>query len=276
MNLLLVRQLLQQALIEDIGTRDLTTELLFEPGDRLSGTLFAKQEGRIAGLSVAEEVFRLLDPEVRFAGLVSDGTDVKAGERIATVTGSARAVLSGERIALNFLQRMSGIATVTRDVCRSVADLPVRIADTRKTMPGLRLFDKHAVAVGGGINHRFGLYDAVMIKDNHIAASGSIRAAAAKVKRGAGHLVKIEVEAETLDQVIEAVEAGVDVILLDNMPPEMMREAVQIAGGRAVTEASGGITPETVREYAVTGVDVISLGWLTHSVKALDISLDLT
>ncbi|MFC4766796.1 carboxylating nicotinate-nucleotide diphosphorylase [Effusibacillus consociatus] len=275
MNPLLVRQFLQQALIEDVGSRDLTSDLLFEPGTQIRGTLLAKQEGRVAGLPVAEESFRLLDPQVRFEVHLPDGSDVKPGDILATVTGSARAVLSAERVALNMLQRMSGIATTTRDVCRKVEDLPVRITDTRKTVPGLRLFDKYAVTIGGGVNHRFGLYDAVMIKDNHIAAAGSLTAAVEKIKKGIGHLVKIEVEADTLEQVKEAVEAGVDVILLDNMSPAMLEEAVRIVSGRAITEASGGITPDTVREFAVAGLDIISLGWLTHSVKALDISLDL-
>lgn len=275
MNPLLVRQFLQQALIEDIGGRDLTTELLFEAGTRIRGTFVAKQAGRIAGLSVAEECFRLLDPQIRFETLVPDGTDVQKGDALATVEGSARAILSAERVALNLMQRMSGIATTTRDVCRKVADLPVRITDTRKTVPGLRIFDKYAVTAGGGINHRFGLYDAVMIKDNHIAAAGSLTDAVRKIKDGIGHMVKIEVEADTLEQVREAVAVGVDVILLDNMSPETMAEAVRMAKGLAVTEASGGITPDTVRDFALTGVDVISLGWLTHSVQAMDISLDL-
>ncbi|WP_018133479.1 carboxylating nicotinate-nucleotide diphosphorylase [Effusibacillus pohliae] len=275
MNLLLVRQLLQQALIEDIGHRDLTSELMFEPGEQIGGALLAKQAGRVAGLLVAEETFRLLDPQVRFEAHVQDGADVQKGDVLATVTGSARAILSAERVALNLLQRMSGIATTTRDVCRKVEDLPVRIADTRKTVPGLRIFDKYAVTVGGGVNHRFGLYDAVMIKDNHIAAAGSLTAAVTKIKSRIGHLVKIEVETDTLEQVKEAVAAGADVILLDNMSPAMLTEAVQIVNGRAITEASGGITPETVRDFAATGVDIISLGWLTHSVRAMDISLDL-
>ncbi|GAX90355.1 carboxylating nicotinate-nucleotide diphosphorylase [Effusibacillus lacus] len=274
MNPLLVRQFLRQALIEDIGSRDLTTEILFEPAAGMQAFLVAKQEGRIAGLEVAEDTFRLLDPNVQFEVHIQDGTDVETGTILASIRGTARAVLSAERVALNMLQRMSGIATTTRNVCRKVADLPVKITDTRKTVPGLRIFDKYAVATGGAVNHRFGLYDAVMIKDNHIAAAGSLSKALEKIKNGIGHLVKIEVEADTLVQVREAAEFGVDVILLDNMTPAMIAEAVEIVKGRAITEASGGITPDNVRDYAVTGVDVISLGWLTHSVKALDISLD--
>lgn len=272
----MVRQFLQQALIEDIGTRDITTELLFEPDQQIQGHFLAKWEGRIAGLSVAEETFRLLDPHIRFEVHLPDGTDVQKGDVLATVTGNARAILSAERVALNLLQRMSGIATVTRDVCRKVENLPTRITDTRKTLPGLRIFDKYAVTIGGGVNHRFGLYDAVMIKDNHIAAAGSLKNAVRKIKQQVGHLVKIEAEADNLEQVKEAAEAGVDAILFDNMTPAAMSLAVEIVKKRAVTEASGGITPETVRDFAMTGVDYISLGWLTHSVRAFDISLDLS
>lgn len=275
MNPLLVRQFLQQALIEDIGTRDLTSDLLFDPDAKIRGFVRAKQAGRIAGLTVMEETFRLLDPQVIFETDLPEGLDVTPGTILATVEGSARAILSAERVALNLIQRMSGIATTTREVVQKVADLPVRITDTRKTVPGLRLFDKYAVTVGGGFNHRYGLYDAVMIKDNHIQGVGSLKAAVQKIKNGIGHMIKIEVEADTLELVREARELDVDVILLDNMTPDVMREAVQIVGGRALTEASGGITPENVREYALTGVDMVSLGWLTHSVRALNISLDL-
>jgi len=234
-----------------------------------------KQAGRIAGLPVAEEVFRLLDPQVRMERHVDEGSDVAAGTVLATVSGEGRAILSAERVALNLLQRLSGIATATRDVCRAVADFPVRIADTRKTLPGLRALDKYAVRMGGGINHRFGLYDCVLIKDNHIAAAGSLSRAVEAVRRHVGHWIKVEVEADTLEQVDEAVRLGVDLILFDNMPPDEVAAAVRRVGGRAITEASGGITPENVRVYAATGVDVLSLGWLTHSVRALDISLDV-
>lgn len=275
MNPLLIRQFLQQALIEDIGTRDLTSDLLFDPNTRIRGVVHAKQAGRIAGLQVMEETFRLLDPQVRFETNLPEGSDVVPGNIAATIDGYARSILSAERVALNLLQRMSGIATITHEVVQKIADLPVRITDTRKTVPGLRLFDKYAVTIGGGVNHRYGLYDAVMIKDNHIQAMGSLTAAVQKIKHGIGHMVKIEVEADTLDLVREASELQVDVILLDNMPPDVMREAVQIIKGRALTEASGGISPDNVRDYALTGVDIISLGWLTHSVRAMDISLDL-
>ncbi|MCG0313246.1 MAG: carboxylating nicotinate-nucleotide diphosphorylase [Calditerricola sp.] len=275
MHLWSVRPLIAQALREDIGTGDVTTEAILPPGTPLVGRLVVKQAGRIAGLPVAEEVFRLLDPQVRMERHVDEGSDVAAGTVLATVSGEGRAILSAERVALNLLQRLSGIATATRDVCRAVADFPVRIADTRKTLPGLRALDKYAVRMGGGINHRFGLYDCVLIKDNHIAAAGSLSRAVEAVRRHVGHWIKVEVEADTLEQVDEAVRLGVDLILFDNMPPDEVAAAVRRVGGRAITEASGGITPENVRVYAATGVDVLSLGWLTHSVRALDISLDV-
>lgn len=275
MHLWSVRPLIAQALREDIGTGDVTTEAILPPGTPLVGRIVVKQAGRIAGLPVAEEVFRLLDPQVRMERHVDEGSDVAAGTVLATVFGEGRAILSAERVALNLLQRLSGIATATRDVCRAVADFPVRIADTRKTLPGLRALDKYAVRMGGGINHRFGLYDCVLIKDNHIAAAGSLSRAVEAVRRHVGHWIKVEVEADTLEQVDEAVRLGVDLILFDNMPPDEVAAAVRRVGGRAITEASGGITPENVRVYAATGVDVLSLGWLTHSVRALDISLDV-
>ena len=275
MNLLLVRQFLQQALIEDIGTQDLTTELIFDAQTKIQGVLLVKQEGRLAGLDVVKEVFKLVDPSIETDLLVSDGQDVQAGTSAVRVSGLARSILSTERVALNMVQRMSGIATVTRDLCRKVAPYNVQIVDTRKTVPGLRMFDKYAVRVGGGRNHRFGLYDAVLIKDNHIAAAGSITSAVELIKKEVGHLVKIEVETETLEQVREALAAGVDVVLFDNMSPQQIKEAVTLVKGRVLTEASGGIGPDNIVDYAATGVDAISVGWLTHSVKALDISLDL-
>lgn len=275
MHPLWVRPYIEHALREDIGTGDVTTEAILPAGTPLVARLMAKQAGRIAGLPVAEEAFRLLDPAVRIERHVDEGSDVTAGTVLATVRGEGRAILSAERVALNLLQRLSGIATATRDVCRAVSGFPVRIADTRKTLPGLRVLDKYAVRVGGGVNHRFGLYDCVLIKDNHIAAAGSLASAVEAVRRRVGHWVKIEVEADTLEQVDEAVRLGVDIVLLDNMTPDEVAEAVCRVGGRAITEASGGITPENVRAYAATGVDVISLGWLTHSVRALDISLDV-
>jgi nicotinate-nucleotide pyrophosphorylase (carboxylating) len=275
MNSLLIQQFLKQVLIEDIGAQDLTSQSLIDPDVSIKGRLFAKQAGRIAGLEVAKQAFQLLDPTIQFEFLVNDGADVQPGTTLVTLEGNAQAILSAERVALNLLQRMSGIATSTREVCQKVAEYPAKIADTRKTIPGLRMFDKYAVTVGGGINHRFGLYDAVMIKDNHIAACGSITLAVKRAKARIGHLVKVEVETDTLEQVKEAVEVGADVILLDNMTPNQVREALVLVNKQAITEASGGITPENVADYAATGVDVISLGWLTHSVRAMDISLDL-
>jgi nicotinate-nucleotide pyrophosphorylase (carboxylating) len=275
MNPILLDQLLQQALIEDIGHGDVTTNAIFSASDRLKGKFIVKKSGRIAGLEVVRKVFQLLDPNVHFSPLVGEGADLVEGSTVAVVEGSAHAILSGERVALNLFQRMSGIATETREICKLVADLPVRIVDTRKTLPGLRMLDKYAVRVGGGSNHRHGLYDAVMIKDNHIAGAGSITRAVDKVRQYVGHMVKIEVEAETLSQVEEALAAKVDVIMLDNMTIEEMTEAVKRIGGKALSEASGGITPVNVWEVALTGVDMISLGWLTHSVKALDISLEI-
>ncbi|MCI0184053.1 MAG: carboxylating nicotinate-nucleotide diphosphorylase [Acidibacillus sp.] len=275
MNQLLVQQIIKNALIEDIGTNDLTTELIFEEEARVHAVLIAKSPGRVAGLSIAKQTFLMLDPEVIFEARVADGMDVLSGTILADIVGRARGVLSAERVALNVLQRMSGIATQTQLLCEKVKDYPTQIVDTRKTLPGLRMFDKYAVTVGGGRNHRFGLYDAVLIKDNHIAAMGSITAAVTRVKEKVGPFIKIEVETDTLDQVAEAIKCPIDVILLDNMNPQNMRVAVNLVAKRMLTEASGGVTPETVQDYAKTGVDLISVGWLTHSVRALDISLDI-
>lgn len=275
MNLLSVRQSLQQWLLEDVGHQDLTTELLVPPGMRLRGRITARAAGRVAGLWAAREAFSLLDPSLEFQSRTEDGRDVEAGEVLADLRGEARAVLSGERVALNLLQRMSGIATATRDVCRQVAHTKARVTDTRKTAPGLRMFDKFAVAAGGGFNHRFGLYDAVLIKDNHIAAAGSLHAAVDRIRMRAGHWIHLEVETDTLEQVVEAADLGVHAILLDNMSPRQVREAVELVAGRATTEASGGIRPKNAVEYAETGVDILSLGWLTHTAAALDIGLDV-
>ncbi len=268
-------RLLKQALSEDIGRGDITTDAVFAPDERLSARLQAKQSGCIAGLKAAARVFELLDSESEFNPLVEDGAEVKAGTTLAEISASARALLSGERTALNLLQRMSGIATATKEVCKQVEDLPVKIVDTRKTAPGLRMLDKYAVAAGGGQNHRMGLYDAVLIKDNHIAGAGSIAKAVKKVRAHNGGDIKIEVEVKNPEEVRDAVECGADIILLDNMPPGSIREAVYFIDHRAVTEASGGITPDNVRAYALAGVDMISIGWLTHSVKAMDISMDI-
>ncbi|PTQ54337.1 MAG: Quinolinate phosphoribosyltransferase [decarboxylating] [Hydrogenibacillus schlegelii] len=271
----LVDDLLRRALAEDIGRGDRTTDAIVPPDVRLTGVFVARTSGRIAGLSVAARALALLDPDVQTTLWVKDGDDVESGTALMRVTGRGRALLSGERVALNLLMRLSGIATATREIVRKVADLPVRIVDTRKTMPLLRVLDKYAVRVGGGANHRFGLDDAVLIKDNHLAVAGSIREAVARVRRHVGPFVPIEVEVERPEDVDEAVAAGVTAVLLDNMTLSEMREAVRRAGRRMIVEASGGITPENVRAVAETGVDLISLGWLTHSVRALDIAFDL-
>lgn len=275
MNPILIQNLLQQALIEDIGHGDITTNAIFTETDQLEGKLIAKQAGTIAGLPIVQQLFQLLDPNIQCRFLIQEGTDVEIGTVIGTFRGTARAILSGERIALNLLQRMSGIATETRNITQSIADLSTKIVDTRKTLPGLRMLDKYAVQIGGGYNHRHGLYDAVMIKDNHIAGAGSMEQAVAKVREKIGHMVKIEIEVESLDQVKEALNLDVDVIMLDNMSPALLKQAVDLIHGQKITEASGGITAANVREYALTGVDTISIGWLTHSVQALDISLNI-
>jgi len=275
MNWMQIDMIVKQALIEDIGHRDITTENLIPPDHRSQGVFYVKQEGVVAGIHVAERVFSLLDPDAVFTVLKDDGELVVEGEEIARVSGKTRALLTGERVALNFLQHMSGIATKTYDVVDRVRHFPVKVVDTRKTLPGLRILEKYAVRVGGGHNHRFGLYDGVLIKDNHIRAAGGITEAIQTIRRNTHHLIKIEVEVEDLEQLREALAAGADVILLDNMDPEMMKEAVRINGGQAILEASGGITKENLVEVAKTGVDLISMGSLTHSAAALDISFDI-
>lgn len=272
MNPLLLEEIVRRALLEDIGPGDVTAEAVI-PEDRTArAEIRAKAAGCIAGMAAAATAFRLLDPDVRFSG-VADGTAVKPGDLVAEVAGRARALLSAERVALNFLQRLSGIATATARAVAAAAPYGVRIVDTRKTTPGLRMLEKEAVLAGGGANHRLGLYDAVLLKENHIAVAGGIAAAVERVRARVGHMVKIEVEVESLEQIEEALAAGADVIMLDNMSPDEMRRAVAMIGGRAVVEASGGVTPERVAEVAACGVDVISLGWLTHSAPALDLSM---
>jgi nicotinate-nucleotide pyrophosphorylase (carboxylating) len=275
LNQLQLRALVREALNEDIGAGDWTTECLVAETERTTGIFLAKGDGVVAGLPVAEEVFRQLDPDIRLTREVAEGDRVSSGTVWARVEGSTRALLTGERVALNFLQHLSGIATVTRQVVEALEGLDCRVLDTRKTMPGLRMLEKYAVRTGGGINHRLGLSHGVMIKDNHIAVAGSLRRAVERVRSRVGHMVQVEVEADTLEQVAEAVSLDVDGILLDNMDPEKLRQAVAIVDGRVWTEASGGITPETARRVAETGVDAISLGWLTHSAEALDISLEI-
>ncbi|MGE5543804.1 MAG: carboxylating nicotinate-nucleotide diphosphorylase [Bacillota bacterium] len=275
MNWMQIDRIIRQALNEDIGHRDITTDNLIPPDHQSQGVFYVKQEGIVAGIQVAERVFQLLDPEIVFTVLKDDGEQVLEGEEIARISGKTRTLLTGERVALNFLQHMSGIATKTYDLVDRVRHFPVKIVDTRKTIPGLRILEKYAVRVGGGHNHRFGLFDGVLIKDNHIRAAGGIAEAVHTIKHNISHLTRIEVEVENLEQLREALAAGADVILLDNMDPEIMKEAVRITGGRAILEASGGITQDNLVEIAKTGVDLISMGALTHSAVALDISFDI-
>lgn len=266
--------LIDRALMEDIGTGDLSSRIF--PEDLTSfAKLYAKQDGVVAGLALVEQVFKRVDPRIQVNRLVNDGDMVKVGDVVIELDGPLSTILQGERTALNFLQHLSGIATATKRAVDQVAGLPTCIVDTRKTLPGWRALQKYAVRVGGGRNHRFGLYDAVMLKDNHLAAAGGLTEAVQRVKAYNGHLIKIEVECETLEQVEEAVACGVDVIMLDNMGIEEMRAAVSYIDRRAIVEASGGIQEDQLRRVAETGVDLISIGALTHSVKAMDFSLDL-
>ena len=272
---ILIDKIIEQALLEDIGTGDITSESIVPYDLKAKGIIKTSEEGVVAGLDIAYLIFKKLDSEIIFQEKIKDGTKVTRGKVLAEISGSARTILKGERVALNFLQRMSGIATITSKFCQQVKDFPVRIFDTRKTTPGLRILEKYAVRMGGGHNHRFGLYDAVLIKDNHIAVAGGIKSAVNSVRKQISHTVKIEVEVENLSQLQEALKVQVDIIMLDNMDLETMKEAVKMVKGEALIEASGGITLEKVREIARTGVDLISVGALTHSVKALDISMEI-
>ncbi|MGE5652818.1 MAG: carboxylating nicotinate-nucleotide diphosphorylase [Bacillota bacterium] len=269
-------EMIKRALSEDIGTGDITSEATIPAELTGEATLKAKDNGVVCGLPVAQRVFALVDSRIVFEPLVKEGERINRGQLIARVTGPARGLLMAERVALNFVQRLSGIATRTQAMVELIRYYNARITDTRKTTPGLRLLEKYAVRIGGGSNHRFGLYDAVLIKDNHIAVAGGIKSAVAAARQRAGHTVKVEVEVETLEQVTEALESGADIIMLDNMAPETMRKSVEMIGDRAITEASGGITEANIAEVAKTGVDYISLGCLTHSIKALDISMNIT
>jgi nicotinate-nucleotide pyrophosphorylase (carboxylating) len=268
-----IEAIVRRALDEDMGDGDVTTDCTLSPTAILRGQLMAKEAGIVAGLEVVRLTFFLLDERVEFTPHVADGDPVEIGTVIATLSGPGRALLSGERVALNFLQRMSGIASLTRRFVEAVQDTPAVILDTRKTAPGLRLLDKLAVRLGGGQNHRFGLYDMVLIKDNHIAAVGSISQAVARVRAGDRRGRPIEVEVKTLAELQEALEMEVDRIMLDNMSLAEMYQAVRLTNGRVPLEASGNITLENVVAVAATGVNYISVGALTHSVRALDISL---
>lgn len=272
---ILIDKIIEQALLEDIGTGDITTESIIPSNLKAKGIIKTSEEGVVAGLDIVFLVFIKLDSEICFQPKIKDGNKILPGEILGEITGPARTILKGERVALNFLQRMSGIATITSKFCQQVKDFPVRIFDTRKTTPGLRILEKYAVRMGGGHNHRFGLYDAVLIKDNHIAVAGGIKSAVNSVRKQISHTAKIEVEVENLSQLQEALKVQVDTIMLDNMDLETMKEAVKMVKGEALIEASGGITLEKVREIAQTGVDLISVGALTHSVKSLDISMEI-
>lgn len=276
LNLRSIDVLIEIAFEEDIGIGDITTEATVPSSQEGIGTLHAKSNGVIAGLPVAERTFEILDSDLTFTVFVNEGDSIQAGNPIAEVRGNAKKILIGERTALNFLQRLSGVATLTAQFVNAVTDYDVKIVDTRKTTPGWRAIQKYAVCVGGGHNHRFGLYDGVLIKDNHIVAAGGITKAIQRARKSVPHTVKIEVEVETIEQVNEALEAKADILLLDNMSTVMMKNVVQQVGDRAITEASGGITLERVKEVAATGVDYISIGALTHSAMPMDISLTLT
>ena len=269
-----IRDIVERALAEDVGSGDVTSVPIIPSGTRLYGEFLAKERGVVAGLDVVRETFRQVAETIAFAPLLEDGNAFEVGDILAAVSGTGPGILIAERVALNFLQRMSGVATMTRSYVEATAGTRTRILDTRKTMPGLRALDKLAVRLGGGTNHRTGLYDMVLIKDNHIEAAGSITAAVKRVRQ-AGITLAIEVEIDSLDQLDEALAAQVDRIMLDNMDTATMRQAVERVAGRVELEASGGITLPRIPEIAATGVDFISVGALTHSVKALDISLDL-
>lgn len=272
---LLIEPLVRAALVEDLGRAgDITTDAIVPATARAETVLVARQPGIVAGLDLAATAFRLVDPAIEIEVERPDGTRLAPGDRIATIAGPARGMLTAERVALNFLGHLSGVASAAATLVEAVRGHKARICCTRKTMPGMRAVQKYAVRVGGGSNHRFGLDDAVLIKDNHVAVAGGIGAAIRAAREGVGHLVKIEVEVDTLAQLDEAMAIGVDAVLLDNMSPEQLTQAVRTIDGRAIAEASGRITPQTAPAIAASGVDLISAGWLTHSVSVLDIGLD--
>lgn len=273
---LLIEPQIRAALVEDLGRAgDITSELTIPAGEIATAHLVARKPGRIAGLIAAEIAFRLVDPSLEFVVTAPDGSTVAAGTPLATISGPARAILTAERVALNFLGHLSGVATATAALVDAVEGTRARIVCTRKTLPNLRILQKYAVRCGGGFNHRFGLDDAVLIKDNHIAAGGGIGPTLARVRAGLGHMIKIEIEVDTLAQLEEALSLGADTILPDNMSLDDLRRAVALAKGRAVLEASGNVTLQSVRAIAETGVDYISSGAITHSAISLDIGLDL-
>jgi nicotinate-nucleotide pyrophosphorylase (carboxylating) len=270
---IIVHPLIRSALEEDIGAGDVTTAAVLTGAEAGTARAVAKADMVLAGIDVFRRTFLLLDPDVRFTGYIEDGREIKRGEILTELSGRLASILTAERTALNFLQRMSGIATTTRRYVQAVAGTPARILDTRKTAPGLRVLDKYAVRMGGGGNHRFALYDGVLIKDNHISAAGGVTPAIQRARKKISHTLKIEVEVKNIGEVREALLSGADAVMLDNMTPEAMSEAVRFIGGRVPVEASGNVTLANVRQIAETGVDFISVGALTHSVAAADISL---
>lgn len=272
---IVIEPTVRNALIEDLGLAgDITSAAVIPVGHRSRLAMVSRNPGVIAGLDAAELAFQLIDPAVGMVRHMEDGSVVKPGDVIATIEGPSRALLTGERTALNFLGHLSGIATVTASIVSAISGSKASVVCTRKTTPGLRSLEKYAVRAGGGMNHRFALNDAVLIKDNHIAIAGGIAEAIRRAKAGVGHMVKIEVEVDTLDQLQEAMQIGVDAVLLDNMTPVQLRQAVDLVAGRAITEASGNINPTTAAEIAASGVDLLSVGWITHSAQVLDIGLD--
>lgn len=271
----LVYRAVSAALDEDLGLAgDLTTQATVPAGQTAEAAIVARSAGCIAGLALAEAAFKSFDHDARMIPIAGDGNDVDAGQTVASIEGKARALLTGERVALNFLCRLGGVATLTRRYVRAVEGTKAQICCTRKTTPGLRAFEKYAVRAGGGVNHRFGLHDGVLIKDNHVTAAGGIAAAVERARARAGHMVRIEVEVDTLEQLEQLLRYPIDAVLLDNMTAETLAEAVRLVNGRLITEASGGISLETVRAIAEAGVDLISVGALTHSAPALDLGLD--
>ncbi len=272
---IVIEPLVRAALLEDLGRAgDLTSDSTIGADETARVALVSREPGVIAGTDCARLAWELVDPRIVVSDLLPDGSRVQPGTVIGTISGPARGLLSGERVALNFLGHLSGVATGTATIADAIAHTHAKVADTRKTIPGLRALQKHAVKAGGGNNHRFGLDDAVLIKDNHIAVAGGVAEAVRRAKAGVGHLVKIEVEVDSLAQLAELLPLGVDAVLLDNMGPDLVREAVAMVAGRLITEASGRITPETAVPLAEAGVDLISVGWLTHSAHVLDIGLD--
>jgi nicotinate-nucleotide pyrophosphorylase (carboxylating) len=271
----LVERAVSLALDEDLGPAgDITTDAIVPADAEGEAAIVSRQGGVVAGLDLAEAAFKALNPDIRFARMIEDGGKAEAGATLAKVAGKTRALLTGERTALNFLGRLSGIATMTAGFVKAVEGTGARIACTRKTTPGWRAFEKYAVRAGGGVNHRFGLYDAILVKDNHIAAAGGLAAALEQLARRKAHLVKVEVEVDSLDQLEQALRFPVDAVLLDNMDAETLKQAVKLVAGRVLTEASGGVSLDNVREIALTGVDLISVGALTHSPRNLDSSLE--